>query len=106
MEYNQPDGDDFGMLMMGPPAGRIKTNLPAANTYINGDNSADTEMRDLSFTKIIETSGSGDINPSSLYNKLQEIEISDESDFLLSLDVAKVCLQFSTPSALSFLKSR
>jgi hypothetical protein len=63
-------------------------------------------MKDLSFTKIVETSGSEEVNPTSLFNKLKEIESSNKADYVLSLAVAKVCSQFTTPSALSFLKSR
>ena len=89
---------------MAPPAKRFKTDQPAANFYIHEDNSADIEMKDLSLTKIIETSGS-EVNFSSLFNSLQEIEKSNKSDYMLSIDVAKVCSQFSAQSALSFLKS-
>ena len=53
---------------MGPPTKRIKTDQPAANIYINGDDSADIEMRDMSLTKALETSSSAEVNPSSLYN--------------------------------------
>jgi len=48
-------------------------------------------MKDLSLNKIIEASGSAEVNFSSLYNRLQEIEKSNKSDFRLSLDVAGVC---------------
>ena len=48
-------------------------------------------MKNLSLTKIIETSGSEEVNFSSLFNRLQEIEKSDKSEYMLSIDVAKVC---------------
>ena len=62
-------------------------------------------MNDRSFTKVVETSGSEEVNPTSLFNKLKEIESSNKSDYMLSIDVAKVCSQFTTTAALSFLKS-
>jgi len=55
--------------MRGPPTKRIKTDQLAANIYINGSDSADIEMRDIS-PKAIETSGSADVNMNSLYNRL------------------------------------
>jgi len=76
---------------MPPPTKRFKTDQPAASFYIHEDNSADIDMKDLSFTKVVETSGSEEFNPTSLFNKLKEIETSTKSDYMLSLKVAEAC---------------
>ena len=44
------------------------------------------------------------MNLTNLYGKLQEIEVSSSSEFVVSLDVAKLCSEFVTPAALSLLK--
>ena len=91
-EYNHPvDDNDCFEIPIPPPLKRIKTDQPAANIYINGDNSADTEMNDLSFNKVVESTDSAEVNLNTLYNKLQEIQSSNKSEYMLSIYVADVC---------------
>ena len=43
----------------------------------------------------------GDLN--TIYNRLEEIERSQKSEYLLSIDVAEFCSEFTATAALSFL---
>lgn len=64
---------------------------------MNKDHEVQTHGASVSLTQ--------EVNPNSLYDKLDEIEHSTHSDYVLSMDLADFCELFAAPSALLLLTS-
>lgn len=62
-------------------------------------------MKEISSTISVDLSSVSEANPCNLHSKLMEIENSTESEYVLSIDVAEICGEFSIPSGVNIIRA-